>query len=91
LNYTHLRCQSKGFWPQREVLSKADLFVQAFGFDGLFQIKILASFLITPVGYRAACFVRLFGRVLCFGFLKVKKFKALNSLFNYVQKMFCLN
>jgi hypothetical protein len=27
------------------------LFIQASGFDGLFQMNILASFLITPVGY----------------------------------------
>jgi hypothetical protein len=27
------------------------LFIQASGFDGLFQMNILASSLITPVGY----------------------------------------
>ncbi len=67
------------------------LFIQASGFDGLFQMNILASSLITPVGYWVACFVGLFGQELCFGFLKVKKFKVLNSLFNYAQKMFYLN
>ena len=77
--------------PQREASSKAALFVRVFGCYGLSRIKILVSFLTTPAGYSVAYFAELFGRESCFGFLKVKKPKVLNSKSNYAQKMFYLN